>query len=41
MAINDKSMPASILRLSRIANFILLVLIALSVTDYSLIYKEK
>lgn len=38
MAINDKTMPSSILRLSRIANFILLVLIALAVADYAIIY---
>jgi hypothetical protein len=36
MAINDKTMPASILRLSRVANFVLLCLIALAVSDYSM-----
>ena len=38
MAINDKSMPSSILRLSRTANFILLCLIALAVSDYAIVY---
>ena len=40
MAINDKTMPSSILRLSRVANFILLCLIALAVSDYSIVYKQ-
>jgi hypothetical protein len=38
MAINDKTMPSSILRLSRTANFILLCLIALAVSDYVIVY---
>jgi hypothetical protein len=40
MAINDKSMPSSILRLSRIANFVLICLIALAVSDYSIVYQQ-
>jgi len=38
LAINDKNMPSSILRLSRTANLVLLCLIILAVLDYSLAY---
>ena len=40
MAINDKSVPPPIQRLSRISNILLLCLVALSVVDYSLVYKQ-
>ena len=40
MAINDKTVPSSILRLSRIAQLVLLCLVALAVTDYTIIYKQ-
>ena len=39
MAINDRTMPPSIKRLNRTAYFILCVLIAISVTEYSILYK--
>lgn len=38
MAINDKAVPPAIKRLSRIANVILLVLLALAISDYSINY---
>jgi hypothetical protein len=40
MAINDKTMPSSIKRLGRVANIILLCLIALAVSDYAIVYKQ-
>ena len=39
MAINDRSVPPAIQRLSRIANIIILCLIAIAVVDYSIAYK--
>lgn len=38
MAINDKTMPSSIVRLNRIANLILLALVAIAVSDYALFF---
>jgi hypothetical protein len=40
MAINDKSVPPPIKRLSRTANVILLCLLAIAIVDYSLIFKQ-
>lgn len=40
MAINDKAMPSSIKRLSRVANLVTLCLIALSVSEYSIVFKQ-
>lgn len=40
MAINDKAVPPAIKRLSRIANVILLVLLALAISDYSINYAQ-
>jgi len=40
MAINDKSVPPAIQRLSRIANIVLLALIAIAIVDYSIHYKQ-
>lgn len=40
MAINDKSVPPAIKRLSRIANVILLSLMALAIADYSIHYTQ-
>jgi hypothetical protein len=39
MAINDKSVPPAIKRLSRTANIIILYLLALAIVDYSIHYK--
>lgn len=39
MAINDKTMPPAIKRLSRVAQFIILFLIALAISEYAIIYK--
>jgi hypothetical protein len=40
MALTDTSMPPAILKLSRLANFLLLCLIALAVIDYSTVFKQ-
>jgi hypothetical protein len=40
MAINDKSVPPAIKRLSRTANVILLCLLALAIADYSIHYTQ-
>ena len=40
MAINDRTMPPAINRLSRTAQLILLILIALATAEYSIIYKQ-
>lgn len=40
MALNDKAMPSSIIRLSRISNFVLLCMFALAITDYAIIYTQ-
>lgn len=40
MAINDKSVPPAIKRLSRIANVLLLALLALAIADYSIHYTQ-
>lgn len=40
MAINDKSVPPAIKRLSRIANILLLCLLALAIVDYSMHYAQ-
>ena len=40
MAINDKAMPASIRRLSRVSNFVLLILFTLAISDYSIIFTQ-
>ncbi len=40
MALTDTSMPPAILRLSRLANFLLLCLIALAIIDYSTVFKQ-
>ncbi len=39
MAINDKSVPAPIQRLSRITNIILLCLLAIAIVDYAIMFK--
>lgn len=39
MAINDKSVPPPIMRLSRIANVVLLCLLALAIVDYAIVFK--
>lgn len=40
MALTDKTMPPAILRLNRVANVLLLGLIALAVIDYSTVFKQ-
>ena len=40
MALTDTSMPPAILRLSRLANVLLLCLIALAIVDYSTVFKQ-
>ena len=40
MALTDTSMPPAILKLSRLANFLLLCLIALAIIDYSTVFKQ-
>jgi hypothetical protein len=40
MAINDRAMPSSIKRLSRTVNLVLLCLLALAISDYSIVYKQ-
>jgi len=39
MAINDKTMPSAIKRLSTTAQIILLFLIAIAIAEYAIIYK--
>jgi hypothetical protein len=39
MAINDKTMPSAIKRLGRVANIMLICLIAIAVSDYAIVYK--
>ena len=39
MAINDKSMPNSILRLGRFAHILLLALITIAVAGYAIVFK--
>jgi hypothetical protein len=38
MAVNDKTMPPAIKRLNRMALLILLILIALAISEYAIIY---
>lgn len=40
MAINDKTMPPPIKRLSRTGQIILLTLIAFAIAEYSILYKQ-
>jgi hypothetical protein len=40
MALTDTTMPPAIQRLSRLANILLLCLIALAVIDYSTVFKQ-
>lgn len=40
MAINDKTMPPAIKRLSSMAQIIILCLIAIAIIEYSIIYKQ-
>jgi len=40
MALTDTSMPPAILRLSRLANILLLCLMALAIIDYSTVFKQ-
>jgi hypothetical protein len=40
MAINDKTMPSSIMRLSRTAHFVIMCLIALAISDYAIVFKQ-
>ena len=40
MAINDKTMPPAIKRLSTIAQVMLLCLVAIAISEYAIIYKQ-
>jgi len=40
MAINDKTVPSVIKRLSRSANFVLLCLITIAISEYSIVFSQ-